>query len=340
MFLRKFTHCAMVLLFTFTFVLSLTACKKNDETIITQPLEGSMSTEYPASQSTDDADITDNVNELPMYPLLTYTTNVSDHKGYTVTQIVDIGAWVKASDTEKVAAAWSAVGGIGAPPKAEDFNGGAQSFKTDESAIIFGKMTMVNATEGYKFSSTNPYSSKWMLFLVGTKTYNSMSKMAVWFSDGKRIYENGNRDGHFGNSIYGNIPSANMTSNRWGSVPFVIVLREAFTPNDPDGISAFSEVQFKLGVGDKTFVPKMPNVSEISVSELLGLWIGDDGSELEFTHDNTVIRTTSVSSSESEYFVNGSQIIFGENGTLTGIMQNGQLVVTYAGGAKETFNRA
>ena len=193
------------------------------------------------------------------YPLEAYSMTTTDEKGYEVKHMLKIGTWVKATDEDAVSAAWSAVGGSGSPPLPKEFDwGGFRSFYDNETAMIFGTMAFENLTPNYPFSTDNPHTTHWKLNIGGGVRgdfirYNNSARMMVFYGSSTATYGNANK-AYFSDPINGVYPSAKMTSDKWGSVPFVVALPSVFTPNYPNGDPALDDCYFAFG--DNTIIPQ------------------------------------------------------------------------------------
>lgn len=162
-------------------------------------------------------------------PKNTYNLNFTDQYGYYSNYTLEIGSWIKASDTDMLNAAWSAVGGTGSFPSMSDLYqkmsghfSFAVAFKQQASAVAFGRITR----------STN-----------GTFTTGDWSFNAFRY-DGRDIdyYKFKNELGGFGffyegdNGYLISSPEGKFNIHKSGSsMPFAIVMSQVFTPNHQNG---------------------------------------------------------------------------------------------------------
>lgn len=160
-----------------------------------------------------------------------YVGTAQTINGYKAEYTISLTHWIRASDTESLQLAWEGVGGTDSVPSISQFHKYTNDGFTEASAVIaFGNMSFKNITEGFDITADNPVS-----FVVNVSIENKFHptlqpQLYVKYASSSNTFRWAGYGG-----VYPNI-SPLMTSNAWGPVPFMIVLPNAFTPNDPNGV--------------------------------------------------------------------------------------------------------
>ncbi len=168
-----------------------------------------------------------------------YTTTDAD--GYTYEITYKISPWILLSNTEAINSAWSEVGKNNTLPSFDDWGlqksgesymrigvplGGTKRNFTSRMTDMYysiGTVQIRNTTNGWDITSSSPRA---VYANLNTSTY--LNSMAEYI--GRTFYSNSTEDQAGGVQI-----RAQMTSNAWGPVSFVIMAPENFSPNYPDG---------------------------------------------------------------------------------------------------------
>jgi hypothetical protein len=157
----------------------------------------------------------------------TYTTEYTTGSGYNLKATLNIGNWIKSSDDDAVTAAWGSIGGIVSPLSYLD--GMGAGYRKDRSIVAFGTLQVGNDTPGWDITAEYPLEIN-LNFLakneIGQTAYN-MHRLAIDYSSGMeygRVYD----------SKFVAI-GANMKSNHWGPVRFMLAMPSVFSPNTPNG---------------------------------------------------------------------------------------------------------
>lgn len=165
--------------------------------------------------------------EANPYVLSEYVREDDNNNGYSWMNTMQIGPWVKASDTEMINNAWKAVGGTGSAPAAEDFpsiNGA-----TETAVMAFGTLTVVDTTEGGFRIADGDVPVRIALTRVDDDAVDFDSCLV--YADGDRSFQSlqtKTRD-----ELIAIHPK--ITRDTWGPVPFAICCQNALSPAYPDG---------------------------------------------------------------------------------------------------------
>lgn len=96
----------------------------------------------------------------------------------------------------------------------------------DTSTVLVGTIELMNMTDGWDFTESNPYKCRLVFSAVDLQGYYCAS-LCMMYSNGMKKVECG------GNHNYLNT-NAVMSSDTW-KVPFVMVIPNVFSPNEPNG---------------------------------------------------------------------------------------------------------
>lgn len=230
----------------------------SDESIVTVDLSGIATAVSPGQASITisvtsssgevyEDTVTISVSAPPyVYPVTnTYTAVYSDPNGYQIEVTLNIGPWVQGSESQNLEWAWKTVGGTGAMPLTTgDYPRGAgmsTKFTSSQAAYTFGNLSIKNAAPEFPMSNygngycaldllTSGYSvtSGYSIRMVHSTQYGS--KVTSAYLDNPSI--------HF--------VSPDLSSDSWGTVPFVIGADNVFTPNTPDGDPELADFSYRL----------------------------------------------------------------------------------------------
>lgn len=158
---------------------------------------------------------------------------VSTSTGYRAEYVVSVTHWIRASDTESLQLAWKGVGGTDGVPSISQFHSSTNDGYTEtNAAVAFGSISFRNVTEGFDITQDNPVS-----FSVIVGVDNLMDICAKTNGYGPAIYIKYDNPKTFTFLRDLTKIAPLMTSNSWGPAPFMVVCPNAYTPNDPNGIS-------------------------------------------------------------------------------------------------------
>ena len=174
-----------------------------------------------------------------------YEIIVKSSEGYRFKLTVKLSPWILSTNSQLLNDTWSSVGQGNSLPGFSDwglekignayqrqgmssYGGLTKQFWAQMSDMYYclGSYRIENITENWDFSSSNPCSiNDSFSFMVGANG-NSHDSNTI----GRVFYSSGAKDYYMSAVI-----NMSMTSNSWGPVPFIIMLPENFTPNNPDG---------------------------------------------------------------------------------------------------------
>jgi len=161
----------------------------------------------------------------------TYNTEYETSKGYKLTASLSIGNWIKSSDENAVALAWGSIGGQGAPPS---LDGLGDKYRKDKSVVAFGTLTINNNTPGWDITSTYPLDINLNFGIMNGVSYRY---------NALQMYLDNTNGGRYAQIVeWRAIVGAQMTSNKWGPLRFMMILPDVFSPNTPDGDDKLDEL--------------------------------------------------------------------------------------------------
>lgn len=168
------------------------------------------------------------------------TWDTEDASGYKVQGEIETTDLIRASDWDTVESTFDSFNSSNELPGFDAVS--PDNSNQDTSAILVGTIELNNITDGWDFSESSPYECK--LFFKAPDLYgNNFSSLCVMYGDGMQKMDFGGVRGYLDTN-------AVMNSNNW-KVPFVIVIPEMFTPNEPDGSEkVFSTTLIIGGNGD------------------------------------------------------------------------------------------
>lgn len=188
------------------------------------------------------------------YNLTEYSWDRSYSGGYTCKNVLKIGQWVKASDTEAVNEAWRSVGGKNELPSITTYKPNRYAtysgdFKERTSVYVFGTISVYDTTEG-GFSIGD--SSNAVIVTVGSNI-----KQYTYDYDGLVEYSSGFTYTHNNESYVTNMVrvSPKMDRKSWGPVPFAVCVSRAFSPEYPDGNPDVIDSTWFFGDNEFTISP-------------------------------------------------------------------------------------
>lgn len=166
-----------------------------------------------------------------------YQLNYTDDEGFSFEVTCRISPWILQSNTAVLDATWNSVAKDKELPSIDTWgfqkNGDSYRYseyyttsfdsKIDDIYYAVGTIEIANVTQGFSFTSDRAGYPKVQIIKDALVDY------------GKKLITRT----YFGNEIktsaVGIVINANMTSDKWGPVPFVIAYAEHFTPNSPNG---------------------------------------------------------------------------------------------------------
>ena len=176
-----------------------------------------------------------------------HTITVTDSNGYKQKITVNIGSWIRGTKTDLLETAWQGVGGKGTMPLTGRYSRSAAmlteaEFTANDAAYLFGTLTIENLTTDFDASGFNNGNS-WVY--LKARSGNGGGDLSL--TSGELVkgvqYDN---DTDVSILSFGPFVKANMTSDQWGPVPFVIGADTVFTPKYPEGNPTLSEATFLL----------------------------------------------------------------------------------------------
>ena len=174
-------------------------------------------------------------------PKNTFFSNTTDRFGYYYNYTLEIGSWIKASDTEMLNAAWRAVGGTGSFPSMSDmyrkmsgYYAEATAFNQRTSAVVFGRLT--RSSNGTLNANSWP-KVKW------NHNTSTDAKKRIYDLGGCGLFYEGD------NGYIGGVSAApgSLLSRQGHSMPIAIVFSQVFTPAYPNGYPDIQNVSFRFG---------------------------------------------------------------------------------------------
>jgi len=157
------------------------------------------------------------------YPLVSYEVEAEDSNGYKVKYKASVGSWVKASDIDISTSIWRQLGGIDVPVPVNGDQIDYPELPRATTAYCFGTFEIENLTPSFPVSS--------FAGIGPLINFGCIPETKIGYT-----YLNvqlGNAITHYDSACPGFQP--NMQADYWGPAPFYFVVKDAFTPNDPNG---------------------------------------------------------------------------------------------------------
>ena len=163
------------------------------------------------------------------------TIVVTDSRGYKMQMTIDMGMWVKGSDTKALEAAWKKIGGEGEVPMTSDVN----QYVARNGAVVFGRISFQNLSTGFDPTDFANGSTQGGLSLQNTSVQSRIGAMAyaIAYSKGTDT-----RTGNYPSTTRFVTPK--FEGDKWGPVRFALGISNAFTPQYPNGDPALNELEF------------------------------------------------------------------------------------------------
>ena len=169
-----------------------------------------------------------------------FTVKREDLDGYTFDITYKLSPWILLKENEElVQSVWSGISNGNTLPGINDWglkNGNGVFYKNFNTGLFYsslsdayycmGTVEITNTTNGWDFTPDNPYHVNCGLHFHIEKKEGSTADV---FSISRMFYSN--EVDEYENIII----NAEMTSNHWGPIPFVIMSPEEFTPKYPNG---------------------------------------------------------------------------------------------------------
>lgn len=223
-------------------VLVLGACSQSDNVYESGEDEDVVEEEY--SEETYDSG-----NALELVSRGTWTTE--DNNGYKVQGEIETTDLIRASDWSTAESTFDT---FNYPDSLSSFDVlSPDGANQDTSAVLIGMIELTNVTDGWDFTESSPYEYKLIFSAPDLYGYNA-SSLCVMYGDGMKKLDFGGVRGKLDTS-------AVMDSNTW-KVPFIIVIPEVFTPNEPDGSANVLNVTLQIGGYAERCEFTMPSLAE------------------------------------------------------------------------------
>lgn len=188
-------------------------------------------------------------------PLKQVTAVVTDTDGYKMRVRLQIGKWVKGSDSLAIESAWRAVGGTGPAPLTSDVpSNGWGNYTAKSSAIFFGNASFENVSAGFPASDFGDGILHGGLAMTGwldgrgpvggssyVQVVNDIGPMAYAIKYESELDTRGYPGGE---DRFGFI-KPKMTGESWGPAPFALGITNAFTPKHPEGNPDLTKIHFR-----------------------------------------------------------------------------------------------
>lgn len=173
-----------------------------------------------------------------------YSYTAVDGNGNTQKVTINIGVWIKGSEQDRLQTAWESFKGTDQIPLSGD-----TGFTPNDAAYVVGSVTIENLTPDFDASNFGGGNSSVYLSLYkqGSRSLDSDLGRVV------AVVQYGNEQQACDVNGGGPLIRADMQSNKWGPVPFVIGVDTVFSPKYPDGNPALASALFvsSRGVGAK-----------------------------------------------------------------------------------------
>jgi hypothetical protein len=225
------------------------AVGEQDEADISEPAVG----EQDEADTGEPADSSAHIGTS--YITNTLQLTQTDPDGYQVEANISTGEWIKASDSDFLANAFTSLGGDTDSSAYNTlmgyFTDSNENFRTDRSVIAFGTVSFKNITPGFDITEQYPLDVKLNVRFTGVA--NEMRWSGDSYSDGTEgkiwiVYSNGLTDAHWTQGQHRISP--HMTGNQWGPIVFAIAVDKVFTPNYPEGNPALDDVAVEFWFSD------------------------------------------------------------------------------------------
>lgn len=244
----------------------LVGCSKTDTDTTAEYVAPKESTQQQMTERVTEAATTTDANTEMITEKQTEAPNVDvewknvtyfeeDNDGYKYEVSMKLSPWILLSNSETVNAAWDELNSGKSLPQFNDWGlkelqgyysrserEGLYSFshKMTDMYYCVGEMTIKNKTEGWDITDDNKrsvnLSISWDCNYNGHNRYGSAYIWKVLFSNEAKDYYDGKPC------------TASMKKNTWGSVPFVIMIPENFSPKYPNGENYESIKETKLKI--------------------------------------------------------------------------------------------
>ena len=177
---------------------------------------------------------------------------VTDEKGNKEKITITIGKWIKGSENLLLDKAWKTVGGNGPMPLIGKYSRKAAmltdaTFTPNDAAYVFGTVSIENATPN--FNAKNFGNGNSWVYVSLKIPFDGMFTdwRPVDFEVGDVVQGIQFSSGTDCEIMYQNqFVRADMVSNQWGPIPFVIGADTVFSPKYPNGNPAMDNINFFL----------------------------------------------------------------------------------------------
>lgn len=238
--------------------LSLAGCGGKSTTVETTAEPGAnetVATQEPIETKTQEPTPTPEPTPEMNIEWTTATVTRTDNDGYKYEITYRFSPWILLSNTDVVEKAWKEVNrNNDTLPSFNDWglshNGNVYKRDIDYGKYFYatamtdmyycvGSFEIKNITEGWSITENSSRSFDFS-FANNYNYYKPIENRHIL----RIFYSNGAKDTTTWFS-----GSAKLTSNKWGSVPFILMTAESFDPNNPNG-KFLADIQ-KVAIGDK-----------------------------------------------------------------------------------------
>ena len=218
------------------------------------------------------------------YPTQQQTFTIQNVDGYTMEVTVELGGWIRASEQDFLDGAWASLGGdINSAQFSSlmrNFTDSDPVFHYSRSALAFGRVTIVNVTEGFPVTESLPMSPT---IWINANTQGLGQQLIDAgiprnLIGGWAVYSSGLTNMYWAHGTH--TINARMTRDNWGPIMIAFALDRVFTPNHPDGSPSIDDVTITFtgsGHGSNNWMHgSILNVSN-AVFRLDRTWVDSDG---------------------------------------------------------------
>jgi hypothetical protein len=183
--------------------------------------------------------------DVAVTPSHSFSVTLTDSNGYKIKADIRMGDWIKGSEANMLQRAWEKVSGSGGIPitSGSEFKegeyGGMHALNDSNYAVyVFGTIAFSNLTTDYPAKN---FGGGFVYFPLRINNAPRLSMFsAVQYGSSTKT----NWSPAYGSRGVDFI--ADMQSNNWGPVPFVIVFENVFTPEYPNGNPALDGIHFDM----------------------------------------------------------------------------------------------
>lgn len=156
---------------------------------------------------------------------------ITDRDGYKVVCTFTYSPFMLYDDDSQLVEYWDSLGGSDVFPSKEELYSPSTDSSFKDIYCMVGTIQASNVTEGWDFSSENPYDNRIGLYFEHPK-YSLTKDTPIFVTTSWVYYSNGAYGQENEETVQASI---HMTRNDWGPVPIIVTLKECFSPNYPQG---------------------------------------------------------------------------------------------------------